>query len=436
MSKNNLKGNSDLIYKSLQFIIFRIGGVGFGYLFAFLITRNFGDVIYGLITLATTFFMIFSVVSKFGFDINIIKTISNNDNSSKNAFDIYLKISFLSFLFASLLSVFLIALKDIIALKLFNNPEFSTFLFWGSLAIPFWTITIINSGVLRGLEKNALFSFFLYFGRYGLTCTILIFYLFIYDGQNAVSPLIIHSIVSFFLFSLSTFLIIKKLKSGNKFNYKENKTTKDFIIDSYPIFVSSVIFIVLGWSDRIILGVFSTEENVALFDISVKIALSIGFVLEAFNSILAPKISKLYHQKKITELRQTIQFSTKIISAASLTLFFVIIIFGELLLNLFDLNDGYSVLIILSAGQIINCFCGSVGLLLQMTGNQKFYRKIMVFALFLNLTLNVILVRLFGVIGVAYATSLSLIFWNVLGVIIVKRKLNIWSFYIPFKVIK
>jgi O-antigen/teichoic acid export membrane protein len=58
----------------------------------------------------------------------------------------------------------------------------------------------------------------------------------------------------------------------------------------------------------------------------------------------------------------------------------------------------------------------------------------MIMALFINLTLNFILIKPYGVIGVAIATSLTMIIWNLTAVIIIKKNLKINSFYYPLNI--
>jgi len=216
---------------------------------------------------------------------------------------------------------------------------------------------------------------------------------------------------------------------------KEPIKFKLFFLDSIPIFMSSAVFILLGWMDRIFLGVFESEDSLALFDVSAKVALIIGFSLEALNSILAPKVSELYYGKQTKELQRTIQFTAKTNSLISLLVFLILLLFSETILSVFGeaFKEGKTILIILAIGQLFNCLSGSVGVILQMTGNQKTYRLIMLYALILNLVLNLILIKPFGVIGVAIATSSSMIIWNLIGVILIRRKLSIYPFYLPIK---
>jgi len=66
-----------------------------------------------------------------------------------------------------------------------------------------------------------------------------------------------------------------------------------------------------------------------------------------------------------------------------------------------------------------------------MIGKQKIFSRIMLIALVINILLNFLLIKPFGINGAAIATSLSLIIWNVSCVVYLKLKLNLKSFYHP-----
>ena len=428
--------NKEVFSKSLVFFVFKIGGFFLGYLFTILITRNFGKSTYGLITLAFTVFMIFSVISKFGFDINLTRLASSGKYSKSQIKNLYFKSTAIAFLIASTIATLFVLNLEFISLQIFKKIQFSNYLFWAALAMPFWTVVFINAGIFRGFKKNTLFSIFNSFGRFGVASLLLLIYILFTKIQNPIAPMIIHLISVCILAIGSTGIVLYLIPQES--DVKEPINFKFFFTDSFPIFISSAVFILLGWMDRLFLGVFEPEDSIALFDVSAKIALIIGFSLEALNSILAPKVSELYYGIKTKELQKTILFTAKMNSIISLLVFFIILLFSETILSIFGeaFKEGKVILIILSIGQLFNCLSGSVGVILQMTGNQKTYRLIMFYALILNLILNLILIKPYGVIGVAIATSSSMIIWNLIGVFLIHKKLSVYSFYLPIKKLK
>ena len=85
-----------------------------------------------------------------------------------------------------------------------------------------------------------------------------------------------------------------------------------------------------------------------------------------------------------------------------------------------------------SCGRLISSFSGSVGNILQMTGNQNIYAIILLIGAILNVVLNLIFIPLYGINGAAIASMSSLIVWNLSMVLVVKQKFGFYTCYIPF----
>ena len=112
----------------------------------------------------------------------------------------------------------------------------------------------------------------------------------------------------------------------------------------------------------------------------------------------------------------------------------VFFMFPDFLLGLFgeEFKVGVTAFIFLSCGRLISSFSGSVGNILQMTGNQNIYAIILLIGAILNVVLNLILIPLYGINGAAIASMSSLIVWNLSMVLVVKQKFGFYTFYIPF----
>ena len=107
----------------------------------------------------------------------------------------------------------------------------------------------------------------------------------------------------------------------------------------------------------------------------------------------------------------------------TLPIIFGIIVFSPYILAFFgeDYLAGQSVLLILCVGQFFSAICGSVLTLLNMAGKEKVVRNIVGATALLNIGLNAILINLYGIEGAAIATFVSLIVWNILGLMAVKK---------------
>ncbi len=76
-------------------------------------------------------------------------------------------------------------------------------------------------------------------------------------------------------------------------------------------------------------------------------------------------------------------------------------------------RDVYSLLVVLCFGNLVNAMTGSVSLVLNMTGNEKYCLMIASFSLLLNVILMTILVPVYGIIGAAWAIVVSVAISNI-----------------------
>ena len=85
-------------------------------------------------------------------------------------------------------------------------------------------------------------------------------------------------------------------------------------------------------------------------------------------------------------------------------------------------------LIILCFGQVVNIVCGSVGMILLMTGHQRYSILSVIAAVLLNAGLNLLLIPSYGLTGTAIATAGSMAAWNFIMYIFVLKKTRINPF--------
>ncbi len=430
--KNTL-GDTDfkeIISKGFSYFLIRAVGVFISYTFTIYITKTFGASVFGLFSISISIFMIASVVSRLGLDINLVKYFSIQKNLEDAG--LFYKSIIKSFLVSSVLCLFIYTFRFTIANDLFEapKPDLVPYLNWILLSIPFWSITLICASVSRAQKNIKWFTFVSMVSRFLFSLLALFLLLNISSA-----PIIVAKAHFYGVLITSIIAIIYASYSFKRVKIKSKVNSWQFIQDSLPMMLSSSVLILLGWMDTFVMGVYETVENVGIYNVSLKIATLTIFTLQAINSILAPKIAKSYTENNTQQYKKLIQFSTKLNFLISLTIIVIILIFNKFLLGIFgeEFIAGATILYILCAGQIISSFSGSVGIILQMIGKQKVHQNFVLGALLINLILTLILTPLYGGIGAATATVISMMFWNLGSAIYLKKKLNIVSYYNPFK---
>ena len=197
--------------------------------------------------------------------------------------------------------------------------------------------------------------------------------------------------------------------------------------------MSSSLIMIMGWTDTIILGIFRTEQEVGIYSVALRIAAITGGVLFAINSIAAPKFAEFHARGDLESLSKIAKQSTKLIFWTSTPVLMVLFLFPSLVLGIFgeDFKKGIYALIFLSFGQFVSAVSGSVGYILQMTGRQMLFQKIILSATAFNILLNLILIPPYGINGAAIASMIGIVFWNLTAVAAVKKELGILTLFVP-----
>lgn len=408
--------------------VFKKGGValairmlGFlaGYLFIYFTVRYYGAETQGRLALSFSMMIIGALLCRLGVDINFVKVFAIEGNL-ENAKGLYFKILPIIASIALVVSISLYFSADIINEHFFKDPQLPIFLKWTAPCPFLYTMLLINAAVFRGMRKNALYSFLFNGGRF-LFALAFFFVGVLIVSKNAIIPVIAHTTAVGLLCVISFFYIYKYL-------YPRVKTTTyiipRFLKESLPMLFSASMIVFLGWSDTIILGIFRNSDVVGIYNVVLKIAAVTGFTVQALDSILAPKLSAAWHKNDLKGFKLLVRYATIINVSASVIGISILIIFREMILNVF--GDEFLIatvaLIILCLGQLFNAFGGPVAAILLMTGRQKIFQNILLIALVINVTLNLLLIEPLGINGVAIGTATSLAFWNVASVIYVKLK--------------
>jgi len=180
-------------------------------------------------------------------------------------------------------------------------------------------------------------------------------------------------------------------------------------------------------TDIVMLGALQGAEVVGIYRVATRAAQLVVFILAAANTVLQPTIAKLYAVKDMERLQRVVTRSARVVLLVSIPIAVVLMVAGHWILLIFgqEFTEGATALAILSVGQLVNAAMGSVGLILNMTGHERDTARGVAIAAVVNVTLNAILIPLWGMNGAATATATSLVMWNVILAVQVVRRLGI-----------
>jgi len=192
--------------------------------------------------------------------------------------------------------------------------------------------------------------------------------------------------------------------------------------------------LVLLRADTIMVGSLIGTTEAGLYSVASRISGLMVFTLVAVNSSIGPIIADRYAKKEYGELRSTVTFGARIVFACSFGAAIFLFVTGEWILSLFGsaYTESYWIMGALVIGQIANAWAGPAMLALNMTGFESVSAYIQIGVAVLNLVLNAGFILLFGAIGAAIATGISIAVKNIIAIMMVRKYLNIDASFVGY----
>lgn len=199
-------------------------------------------------------------------------------------------------------------------------------------------------------------------------------------------------------------------------------TFAQILIISTPMLGVSLSNVLIAHTDILMLGSITDEKTVGIYSIYVKICALMTIGILATISMYSPKASKFYDSGKLQELAKLTRQTTTLAFIVALVCMISILLVHKLLLSLYgdEFLMHLPTLYVLLAAMLCHAFFGPVGSLLNMTGQQNIFFRIIFMAAILNIVLNVFLIPPYGPLGAAIATLITVVFWNLLAAIRIK----------------
>lgn len=199
---------------------------------------------------------------------------------------------------------------------------------------------------------------------------------------------------------------------------------REWLKFALSVLIQAGILDLLDRTDILMIGSLLGPAEAGIYAAAVKTSLWVAFVLQTINMVAAPVFAKLYAQKDLQGLQNIVSIVAIWIFWPSLAVAFLVFVFARPILGMFGSEFMVASwdLKVLILGQIVNALCGSVGNLMVMTGHQNKSLKVFAWSAVINIIGNAIAIPLWGRVGAAITTSLTMIVWNIwLSVLVVKH---------------
>jgi O-antigen/teichoic acid export membrane protein len=196
---------------------------------------------------------------------------------------------------------------------------------------------------------------------------------------------------------------------------------------SLPILLVESFYLLLSYTDVLVLQQFRSSEEVGVYFAVVKTLALVSFIHYAMSATTAHRFAEYHALGDKQRLSAYVAHAIKWTFWPSLAATVLLLALGRPLLWLFGSQfvGGYDIMFIAAIGLVVRSAIGPVERLLNMLGHQHVCALAYALAFVMNVVLCVALVPRFGGHGAAAATSISLVFETVLLFWIVRQRLGL-----------
>jgi len=415
-----------LLKKGLSVMLIRVIGMAIVYLSILYITNVYGAETYGRYTLAQTLVQALILLFSLGIRTSIVKLTSDvNFFLNGKPLNNYLKKIVFALLASSIIcAILLLIFKNWLAIEVFKDHLLADYFKYTAVFIVFVIFHSVLAEFIRAKKKFWEYSLYVY------VLPPLLFFITLIAIRSKGLPE--SSIILSYLLSFVVICVILLFYFPfNQINVKTDYSYKKLFSLSLPMMFSALFLFLSNWTDVFMLGILSTKTDVGVYNAAFKLAIIAFIVINAINTVFAPKISELFSQNKLKEIEVEFHKARRMTIYLTLPIIIIIIAFRKQLLSLFgdDFVYGETALTIIVCGLLINVFSGSVDYFLNMTNHQKPLRTFTIISAVINIVLNYFLIKEMGINGAAIASVISSLTINLLCVFYIKKQFGFYTFF-------
>jgi O-antigen/teichoic acid export membrane protein len=414
--------NQSLKNTIITYIGFAIGGINTIYLYPVFLGATF----YGLTNYVTSCANVIMPLFAIGMQNTLVKFYSQYKTDEE-------KSRFLSFtvLFPLLLII------PFLLLGLVFYDEIVIFLSKKNLVVKgyIWLIPIIGLSMAyfeifyawARVHMHSVFGNFI--KEVGLRLFSLVLLMGVYYNWLSVEGFVYATTVLYILaFLVTMFYAFNIQKPTFQFTIPDN--TKEILVYTFYIILSGSVANLLLDGDKMILNQYMKIENIAFYSVATYIALVISVPSRAMHQIVYPITAKLMHEDNYDELNSLYKKTSINLQVVGGFVMLCIFININQLYEMVpkEYSGGIMVVFMIGLSKYFDLILGNNNAIIF---NTKYYRTVLflgVALVILTVALNMIFIPVFGIIGSAFATLLSITLYSLAKLLFVVKKLHLYPF--------
>jgi O-antigen/teichoic acid export membrane protein len=405
--------------------LIRVLSAGLAYFSQVLLARWMGGTDYGVYVYVWTWVLLLGSMMDFGIAVSAQKLIPEYRTGDQHA----LLRGFLSgsrwmvFTVSTVVAALLAGLVTVLSPWIDTNTIVPLYI--GCLILPSFVVANTQDGIARSYDWMRLGLMPQFIVRQGLiigfTAGAVVLGL-----QLGAAAAMTASTAAVWIAMIGQMLVLNRSLRNNVAPGPKAYDFRGWLKVSLPIMMVEGFYLLLSYTDVLVLQQFRSSEEVGIYFAVVKTLALVSFIHYAMSATTAHRFSE-YHATGDTErLSAYIAHAIKWTFWPSVAATAILLALGKPLLWLFgpQFTAGYDIMFIAAIGLIVRSAIGPVERLLNMSGNQNMCALAYALAFVMNLALCVVLVPRYGGYGAAAATSTALVFETVLLFWITKHRLG------------
>lgn len=201
--------------------------------------------------------------------------------------------------------------------------------------------------------------------------------------------------------------------------------TKEWLFGALPFSLLAGSQLLNHHADIIMLGKMLGDEPVGLYRVAVQTSDGINMILMAITAVIAPQLARLYTRGDWSSIQRILVSAHRLGIALLLPASVLLVLFRDLFITIAfgaEYLESSEALLILVVGRVAYATVGFSGMALSMFGHPGLATLANLFTVAMNLSLNFVLIPLFGIVGAALATTVSDFAVNGMLAVLVRMK--------------
>jgi O-antigen/teichoic acid export membrane protein len=428
--RSRLSGASDeaAVTRRLAGTIFviRVISAALAYLSQILLARWMGGSDYGVYVYVWTWVLLLGSMMDFGVSASAQKIIPEYRTRGEHA----LLRGFLSgsrwmtFVVSTIVSLLLAGLVKLLAPWIETAAVIPLYI--GCITLPAFVVANTQDGIARSHDWMRLGLMPQFIVRQALIIGITAGG-FVLGFHLGATTAMIASAAAVWIAMVAQMIVLNRRLAGHVAPGARKYDFRGWLAISLPILLVESFYLLLSYTDVLVLQQFRSSEEVGVYFAVVKTLALVSFIHYAMSATTAHRFAEYNALGDKERLSAYVAHAINWTFWPSLMATIVLLALGKPLLWLFgpQFVIGYDIMFVAAVGLVARSAIGPVERLLNMLGHQHICALAYAAAFAMNFVLCIVLVPRFGGHGAAAATSISLFFETVLLFWIVRRRLGL-----------